>query len=116
MIGIPASVKVFLAVEPCDMRKSFNGLYAIAQNQLKEDPLAGALFLFTNKRRTRLKILYFDGSGLWILMKRLERGRFSWPSVDAVQEKKMVLSRRVLALLLEGVELDQMHQKKWYER
>lgn len=69
MIGIPASVKVFLAVEPCDMRKSFNGLYAIAQNQLKEDPLAGALFLFTNKRRTRLKILYFDGSGLWILIK-----------------------------------------------
>lgn len=116
MIGIPASVKVFLAVEPCDMRKSFNGLYAIAQNQLKEDPLAGALFLFTNKRRTRLKILYFDGSGLWILIKRLERGRFSWPDADAVQGKKMVLSRRVLALLLEGVELDQMHQKKWYER
>jgi len=115
VIGIPASVKVFLAVEPCDLRKSFNGLYAIAQNHLKEDPREGALFLFTNKRRNRLKILYFDGTGLWILIKRLERGCFSWPRPGVIAGKKMCLSRRVLALLLEGVELEQTVQKKWYE-
>lgn len=114
MIGIPASVKVFLAVEPCDLRKSFNGLHAIAQNHLREDPREGALFLFTNKRRNRLKILFFDGTGLWILIKRLERGRFSWPDRGVGDGKKMTLDRRMLALLLEGVELEQTREKKWY--
>lgn len=115
MIAIPASVKVFVALEPCDLRKSFNGLYAIAQNRLREDPREGALFLFTNKRRNRLKILYFDGTGLWILIKRLERGRFGWPRAEAAAQGKMLLSRRMLALLLEGVELEQAREKKWYQ-
>ena len=81
MLSLPASSRVFLALEPCDMRKSFNGLYAVAQHRLGEDPREGALFLFTNKRRNRLKILYFDGSGLWVLSKRLEAGASSWPVV-----------------------------------
>lgn len=115
MIAIPASVKVFVALEPCDLRKSFNGLYSIAQNRLREDPRDGALFLFTNKRRNRLKILYFDGTGLWILIKRLERGRFGWPRADAGAQGKMMLSRRMLALLLDGVELENAHEKKWYQ-
>lgn len=116
MLSFPASVRVFLSVKPCDMRKSFNGLFAIAQNQLKEDPCSGALFLFTNKRQNRLKILYSDGSGLWVLGKRLEEGRFSWPVGLSECDGKLSLSRRALALLLEGVELKDGHKKAWYEQ
>jgi len=115
MLSLPASSRVFLALEPCDMRKSFNGLYAVAQHRLGEDPREGALFLFTNKRRNRLKILYFDGSGLWVLSKRLEAGGFSWPSPAGQRGEKLALNRRALALLLEGVDLKQGHQKAWYE-
>lgn len=115
MLSLPASSKIFLALEACDMRKSFNGLYAVAQQRLGEDPREGALFLFTNKRRNRLKILYFDGNGLWVLNKRLEAGAFSWPSASGDDERKLVLNRRAFALLLEGVDLKQGHQKAWYE-
>lgn len=115
MISLPSSVKVFVAIHPCDMRKSFNGLYAEVQNHLGEDPLQGGLFLFTNKRRNRLKILYFDGTGLWVLAKRLESGGFSWPKSASVRDGKLRLSTRALSLLLEGVELKNAHAKAWYE-
>ena len=65
-----AALKVFLALEPCDMRKSFNGLHGLASDQLQIAPARDALFVFTNKRRNRIKILYWDGSGLWVLAKR----------------------------------------------
>lgn len=87
----------------------------LAQQRLGEDPREGALFLFTNKRRNRLKILYFDGSGLWVLNKRLESGAFSWPEPASGAGAKLQLNRRAFALLLEGVELKQGHQKAWYE-
>ena len=67
MLTFSGSLKVFVAVEPCDMRRSFNGLHDLVTNKLREDPRNGAIFAFTNKRRTLLKILYFDGSGLWVL-------------------------------------------------
>lgn len=67
MLTFSGSLKVFVAVEPCDMRRSFNGLHDLVANKLREDPKNGAIFAFTNKRRTLLKILYFDGSGLWVL-------------------------------------------------
>lgn len=76
MLSFPGSLKVYLAVEPCDMRKSFNGLYALAENTLKIDPKSGALFVFCNKRRNRIKLLYFDGTGLWVMAKRLEAETF----------------------------------------
>lgn len=114
MLGIPASVKAFLAAQPCDLRKSFNGLYALAQNKLGENPRDGALFLFTNKRRNRLKILYFDGSGLWVLIKRLERGCFSWPRAQEADNGKILLDRRSLSLLLDGVDLEKTRQKNWF--
>ena len=76
---LPQQTKVYLAVEPCDMRKSFNGLFTCVTEQMKENALSGGLFVFSNKKRNRIKILYWDGSGLWVFAKRLEKGGFSWP-------------------------------------
>jgi transposase len=116
MLSFSGSLKVFVAVEPCDMRKSFNGLSALATERLGEDPRAGALFVFSNRRHTRLKILCWDGTGLWVLTKRLEAGTFSWPkSVDA-QTTKLSLTPQALALLTDGVDLRGAKMRPWYER
>ena len=80
MFGLGAATRIYLAVGSTDMRKGFEGLYGLVRDQLGLDPLSGHLCLFCNKGRNRLKVLYWDGSGLWICAKRLERGRFSWPS------------------------------------
>ena len=70
MLSFSGSLKVFVAVEPCDMRRSFNGLHNVVGTTLKEDPKSGAILAFSNKRRSLLKIRYWDGSGLWVLAKR----------------------------------------------
>ena len=67
MLSFTGSLKIYLAIQPSDMRKSFNGLQSVVSEHLKADPLNGALYVFTNKRRNRLKILYFDKTGLWVL-------------------------------------------------
>ncbi len=79
MLSFTGGLKVFIALEPCYLRKSFNGLHTLVSERLGEDPRQGALFVFTNRRKTRLKILYWDGTGLWVLIKRLEEGSFTWP-------------------------------------
>ncbi len=79
MYPMNQNLKVVLAVEPVDLRKSFHGLYATARNQLDEAPEEGALFLFINRPRNRVKVLCFDGTGCWMSTKRLEQGTFSWP-------------------------------------
>ena len=71
MLGLPAALRVWLAVEPVDMRKQYDGLWSLAQNHLKENPREGALFVFGNKARDRVKLLYWDGSGVWVFAKRL---------------------------------------------
>src|ERR1051325_10136757 len=76
MLSFCGGLKIFLAVVPCDLRKSFNGLHGLVTEQLGEDPRSGALFVFTNRRHSRLKILLFDGTGLWVCTKRLEKGTF----------------------------------------
>jgi transposase len=73
MFNFATTQRIYLAVEPVDMRKQFNGLWALASEKLREDPFKGSLFVFTNKDRDRLKILYWDGSGVWVLAKRVER-------------------------------------------
>ena len=82
MLSFTGSLRVFLCVEPCDMRKGFEGLHGLVSERLKEDVRSGALFVFCNQRHTRLKVLYFDGTGLWLMTKRLEkarlRGRKRW--------------------------------------
>lgn len=114
MFSFPTQTKVYLAVEPVDMRKSFNGLWAEASGRLREDPFGGALFVFANKSRDRLKILYWDGSGAWVFAKRLEKGRFSWPVGQDAQ--KISIEPRSLSMLIDGIDLKKCQKKAWYER
>jgi transposase len=116
MLNITGGLKVFLAVEPADMRKSFNGLYALAVEKMKEDPQQGALFVFTNKSRNRVKLLHFDGTGLWISIKKLQKGTFSWPGGVDVENGKLKLSNEALILLLDGVDLKGSKMRPWYQR
>jgi len=115
MLAFPAAIKIYVAVQPVDMRKQFNGLWSAAQEQLQEDPKSGAVFAFINKERTRLKLLYWDGTGVWVLAKRLEQGRFSWPAASD-DRAKLALAPEALALLVGGVELKRGSLKAWYER
>lgn len=115
MLAFPAAIRIFVAVQPLDMRKQFNGLWTAAQEQLQEDPKSGAVFCFINKARTRLKLLYWDGTGVWVLAKRLEKGRFSWPA-PSDDRSKLMLAPEAFALLIGGVELKRGSLKAWYER
>lgn len=115
MLAFPAAVRIFVAVQPVDMRKQFNGLWSAVSEQLVEDPKSGAVFCFINKDRSRLKLLYWDGTGVWVLAKRLEKGRFSWPAPGAARQK-LALAPEALALLVGGVELKHGSLKPWYER
>jgi len=115
MLSFPHSVRIFVAVAPVDMRKSFNGLWAAASEQLREDPKDGAVFCFTNKERTRLKLLYWDGSGVVIVAKRLEQGRFTWPAPSQAGAK-LALAPEALSLLLGGIDFKHGTLKAWYER
>jgi transposase len=116
MLSFSGSLKVFVAVAPCDLRKGFNGLHALVTERLGEDPRAGALFVFINRRHTRLKILCWDGTGLWVLTKRLEEGTFSWPKHLEPQTTKLSLTPQALALLTDGVDLRGGKLRPWYER
>jgi transposase len=116
VLSFSGSLKVFVALEPCDLRKSFNGLHALVSERLGEDPRQGALFLFTNRPRTRLKILYWDGTGLWVLIKRLERGSFSWPKPSESGAAKMRLTPEALTMLTDGIDLRGARMRPWYER
>jgi len=116
MLSFTGSLKVFVALEPCDLRKSFNGLHALASERLGEDPMGGALFVFTNRQHTRLKILYWDGTGLWVMIKRLERGTFSWPRSVEAGITKMRLAPEALAMLTDGIELRGARMRPWYDR
>lgn len=116
MIPLGTATRVFLALGPTDMRKGFEGLSDRVRHQLQEDPFAGHLFVFCNRRRNRLKILYADSSGLWICSKKLHKGAFSWPAAEPGAGPKVTLSAETLALLLGGIELERTRQKDWWRR
>jgi len=109
------SVKVCLATEPCDLRKSFDSLSVVVREQLGDDPLSRKVFVFINKARNRVKLLYWDGTGLWILAKRLERGRFCRPHGLKAKANKLALKPEALEMLLSGVDLRDGLQRVWYE-
>ncbi len=114
MFHMNRNLKVVMAVEPIDLRKSFNGLYTIARSELGEVPENGALFIFSNRTRTRIKVLCFDGTGCWVSVKRLEQGTFSWPK--GLEREKMTLQPEALGLLLDGVDLRGAQMRPWYQR
>lgn len=114
MFNIPHSTKIIVFTVPIDMRKGFNGLFVLVKDELDCNPLSGSLFLFTNKSRNRVKILHWDGTGLWVFSKRLEKGRFSWP-VSASDGIKLRMEPAALSMLLSGIDLKQGFKKAWYE-
>ena len=97
------------------MRKGFEGLYALVRDRLELEPLSGHVFLFSNAQRNRLKLIFWDGSGLWVCAKRLERGRFRWPAPEQGQVK-VVLSHEELALLLGGIDLATSKRRPWFRK
>lgn len=115
MLSLSLPVEIFLCTTPADMRKAFDGLFAMVVNHLKRDPLSGGLFVFVNRRRDRMKLLYWDGDGLAVWAKRLEAGTFQLPPLDA-NARSVVLSATELTLLLRGIDLASVRQRKRYQR
>ena len=114
MFGLGLATKICLSVEAVDMRKGFEGLHGLVRDHLGQDPLSGHLFLFTNKTKTRLKALVWDGSGLWVCAKRLEKGRFRWPESDKV--RSITMRTEELAMLVNGLDLKQTKPRAWYRK
>jgi transposase len=101
MIPVPASTRVWLAAGVTDMRKGFNGLAALVQDVVKQDPFSGHLFVFRGRRGDLLKVIWFDGQGACLFSKRLEKGRFVWPSATT---GKVTLTPAQLSMLLEAID------------
>lgn len=127
MLSVSRTTRVFLATEPTDMRKGFDGLFAIVENIIREDPFSGHLFVFRNHRRDRLKILWWDRDGLAIFYKRLERGSYQFPTDTVVRKSGGSLSGTSssqrceiradeLSLLLEGIDLASVKRRRRYQR
>ena len=113
MLGLGAATRIYVATGATDMRAGFDGLYALVVGMLEQDPLSGHVFLFANKKRDRLKALYFDGTGLWVCSKRMEGGRLHWPDADC---GRVQLTHEELALLIGGIDLDRTTKRKWYRK
>jgi len=109
MLSLTTATRVFVALAPVDMRQSFNGLYSQVQTVLQQEPTSGHWFVFTNRRRNRLKILLWDGSGLWVCAKRLEKGTFGWPQGEGASR---CLRVEELTLLIHGLESTQ--RRAWH--
>ena len=116
MISFSGALKIRLAVEPVDMRAGFERLSAMVAHVLGEDLRGGALYVFCNRRRTRIKVLFFDGSGTWLLCKRLERGTFAWPKAAEAGTAKLVLAPEAFAMLTDGIDLRGARMRPWYGR
>jgi transposase len=115
MLAVGAATRIYVAAGATDMRKSFNGLYGLVRDHLQCDPLSGHLYLFSNSRRNRLKILFWDRSGLWVCAKKLDKGRFGWPDAASGQ-RKIMLTHEELALLVGGIDLSQTRRRRWYRK
>jgi len=113
MFGLGSATRIYLATGTTDMRVGFDGLHAMVISVLRQDPLSGHLFMFANKRRDRLKVLYFDGTGLWVCSKRMQGGCLHWPVSES---GRVQLTHADFALLIGGIDLMQTRQRKWYRR
>ena len=115
MFGLGPAIHIYLAAGATDMRKGFEGLYGLVRDRLQGEPPSGHVFLFANAQRNRLKMPFWDGSGLWVCAKRLEKGCFRWPEAAGGQAK-VVLTHEELALLLGGIDLAGSKRHAWYRK
>lgn len=113
MMGLLPTTGIFVATAPVDLRKAIDGLAALVRQSLGHDPLNGSLYIFSNRRHDRIKILFWEPGGYWLCMRRLEQGTFRWPAHDAVCAR---YSREELALLLGGIDLTHTRARKWFRR
>ncbi len=109
MLSVPPNAAIFLCTEPTDMRKGIDGLSGIVRGEFDSDPIDGSLYLFINRRRDRMKILFFDGTGFWVFYKVLEQGTFETIASD---EKCVKMDATQLAMLLAGVSLVAIKRRK----
>jgi len=116
MMPVGPATRVYLAAGVTDLRKSFEGLCDLVRHRFGEDPLSGHLFVFANRTRTRLKLLYWDGSGLWVCAKRLEKGRFGWPKTADHEAGALRILSEELTLLLGGIDVDKTRERAWWRR
>ncbi|HEX3472518.1 MAG TPA: IS66 family insertion sequence element accessory protein TnpB [Silvibacterium sp.] len=113
MFAMGAATRIYVASGATDMRKGFNGLEGLIRDRLECDPTSGHIFLFANARRNRLKLVFFDGSGIWVCSRRMEGGTLRWPEAEG---SKVQLSREQFALLIGGIDLTQTRERKWYRK
>jgi transposase len=116
MIHLPASVRVYLCLTACDMRKSFDSLHALVREYLELDAFAGHLFVFASRRRDRVKILYWDRDGFAVWSKRLEKGTYAVPVAESTDERRREITAQELGALLSGIDLQQATRRKRYQR
>ena len=116
MLSFAGSLRIFIALDPCDMRAGANTLHALVGDRLKEDSRSGTLFVFTNRRRKLIKVLYWDGTGMWLMTKRLEQGTFFWPRAAQEGQVKLELVPEAFALLTDGIDMHGAKPRGWYER
>lgn len=115
MISLPASVRVYLCTVPCDMRRSFDGLHGLVGSVMELDALAGHLFVFSNRKKDRLKVFYWDRDGFAIWSKRLEEGTYAMPFGQS-EGRRAEITAPELSALLSGIDLSQAKRRKRYER
>lgn len=116
MIPLGPATRIYLAAGATDLRKSYEGLSDLVRHRFKEDPLSGHLFVFSNRSRTRIKLLYWDGSGLWVCAKRLAQGCFHWPRTAPAESGALRVLAAELTLLLSGIDLEKTRTRQWWRR
>ncbi len=117
MLSLASTLRIFLAVEPADMRKGFDGLSQLVRERIGQDPLSGHLLVFANRRRDRIKILYWDRDGYAMWYKRLEKGSFRFPiAATASATKGVEVKAADLMMLLDGVDLGSVRRQRRYSR
>lgn len=117
MFGLSPATRIYIGLEAVDMRKGFEGLYGLVRDRLGQDPLSGHLFLFCNRNHTRLKALVWDGSGLWVCAKRLEKGRFHWPVEPEGGSRSVTMRPEEFSMLVNGLDLQAARPRRgWLRR
>lgn len=114
MIPLSPATRIFLATGATDLRKSFEGLSDLVAHQFNQDPLSGHLYVFSNRKKNRVKVLYFDGTGTWVWAKRLSAGCFAWPK--ATEPAALQILAEELTLLLTGIDLEKTRTRPWWRK